>query len=118
MSCSQPQDDGATAPEQPVHAPRHCARCSLPPTVVARGTAYCDDHFAQSLASRFRRGTDGARLYAEKGREMYEGLAGPPDGAARREARRSEANGYERAARLVIAFSGGYSSRCVQKRFF
>ncbi|BGP03696.1 hypothetical protein RTG_03237 [Rhodotorula toruloides ATCC 204091] len=111
MSCSQPQDDGAAAPEQPVHAPQHCARCALPPTVVARGTAYCDDHFTQSLASRFRRGTDGARLYAEKGRETYEGFAGTSDGAARRDARRSEANGSERTTRLVVAFSGGCSSR-------
>ncbi|BGP11600.1 Cytoplasmic tRNA 2-thiolation protein 2 [Rhodotorula toruloides] len=113
MSCSQPQDDGAAAPEQPVHTPQHCARCALPPTVVARGTAYCDDHFTQSLASRFRRGTDGARLYAEKGRETYEGSAGPSDVAARRDARRSEANGSERMTRLVVAFSGGCSSRAL-----
>ncbi|BGP35585.1 Cytoplasmic tRNA 2-thiolation protein 2 [Rhodotorula toruloides] len=99
MSYSQPQDD-----------------------VVARGTAYCDDHFTQSLASRFRRGTDGARLYTEKGRETYEDFAGPSDIAARRDARRSEASGSVRTTRLVVAFSGGCSSRTlldlVKKTYF
>ncbi|GAA5819955.1 hypothetical protein JCM3770_006095 [Rhodotorula araucariae] len=105
-ACGQPdtadQADEALPPPPPV--PRECIRCKEPPTFTQRGTAYCHSCFLQVLSGRFSRALEGARTVSAAGFDAYES----PEPRPRRKDRAPDPDG-----KVVVAFSGGSSSRAV-----
>ncbi|GAA5855514.1 hypothetical protein JCM9279_006034 [Rhodotorula babjevae] len=92
----------AAASCAPTSVPDCCIRCKAPPTFAQRGTAYCDNCFRQTLANRFTRALDGAKTVSAAGFEAYASPAPLP-----------RQPGPAPTGKVVVAFSGGASSRAV-----
>ncbi|GAA5932865.1 hypothetical protein JCM3775_002260 [Rhodotorula graminis] len=103
-SCGQSERDqeDSAALSAPTPVPDQCIRCNAPPTFVQRGTAYCHDCFRQTLSNRFTRALDGAKTVSAAGFDAHASPAPVPRRLDR-----------PPAAKVVVAFSGGASSRAV-----
>ncbi|GAA5906910.1 hypothetical protein JCM8208_003706 [Rhodotorula glutinis] len=103
-SCGQSERDqeDVRALAAPPPVPDQCIRCKAPPTFVQRGTAYCHDCFRQTLTTRFTRALEGAKTVSAAGFDAHASPAPLP--------RRLNS---APTGKVVVAFSGGASSRSV-----
>lgn len=109
-------------------------RCRAPPAFIQRGTAYCQcahvrlpppppsplrslglsssrrNCFRQVLANRFARALEGAKTVSASGFEAYASPVPPPP------PRKPDGPPPAPQGKVVVAFSGGVSSRCALTR--
>ncbi|GAA6021593.1 hypothetical protein JCM10207_005078 [Rhodosporidiobolus poonsookiae] len=114
MSCGQPTEDDAL--DQPIAAPspslRSCVRCKQSATIQVHVSAWCNDCFHRSFGSRFSRMLEPARVVCADGIKEHEGGQNEP-----RRRTRQEVSGGKEPGKVVLAFSGGASSRALLELF-
>ncbi|GAA5907261.1 cytoplasmic tRNA 2-thiolation protein 2 [Sporobolomyces salmoneus] len=115
MSCGQPSQDEAASENIPILPPPSstCVRCGQPPKIVVRATAWCHDCFLASFQGRFRKSLEGAKIVSKNGFEAYK-----KGGEVRKGENNQNQNQKKRElSKVVLAFSGGASSRAMLELF-
>ncbi|GAA6024260.1 hypothetical protein JCM11491_006378 [Sporobolomyces phaffii] len=109
MSCGQPSQDDEQSENIPILPPPSatCVRCGQPPKIVVRATAWCHDCFLASFQGRFRKSLEGAKVVSKNGFETYQGV----------ESHGKKIQKKEELSKVVLAFSGGSSSRAMLELF-
>ncbi|GAA6059547.1 hypothetical protein JCM10212_000603, partial [Sporobolomyces blumeae] len=110
MSCGQPTEDEQLRETIPVvpQPSKECVRCKLPPKIVVRATAWCHDCFLASFQGRFRKNLESAKLVSRSGFDVYEGIV---------DERAVKGKPRNDLSTVVLAFSGGASSRAMLELF-
>ncbi|GAA5897843.1 hypothetical protein JCM6882_005093 [Rhodosporidiobolus microsporus] len=104
-SCGGPSQDEEAAPVPRKAAASVCARCKEPATIAVRVTAWCNDCFHRGFTSRFAKAMEPAKVVSNEGLDVFEGR--------KPERRRNDPAPAKGPGKLVIAFSGGASSRAL-----
>ncbi|GAA5971348.1 hypothetical protein JCM3765_007012 [Sporobolomyces pararoseus] len=106
MSCGQPSSEEVQSENIPILPPPSttCVRCGQPPKIVVRATAWCHDCFLSSFQGRFRKSLEGAKTVSKNGFKAYK-----TGGVTEKK--------KKELSKVVLAFSGGASSRAMLELF-